>query len=200
MQQTQVTGLILAGGRARRMGGEDKGLLLLHGQPLIEHVITAFSPQVNTLYISANRNISRYIGYGYTVLEDAAGEFQGPLAGLQRALRICCPKSLIAVVPCDAPRLPPQLVARLLERYHTDTPLAVIPHDGQRLQPLFGLFAPLAFDSLNTYLASGRRKVADWVKLLDPQSVDFSGQTDAFLNINSHQDLMQAKQSLPHVN
>lgn len=192
-----ITGLILAGGRARRMGGEDKGLLPLRGRPLIEHVIAAFSPQVNMLYISANRNISRYANYGYTVLKDTTDEFQGPLAGLQRTLR-ASPASPVTVVPCDAPLLPSQLVDRLLECYHIGTPLAVIPHDGKRLQPLFGLFAPQALNSLDAYLASGQRKVEGWVNSLDPQQVDFSQQNDTFLNINSHQDLLQAEQNLPH--
>ncbi len=83
---TLISGVILAGGQARRLGGQDKGLIELCGSTMIEHSIRAFSPQVQPLMISANRNLERYRALGYTVIEDHFGSFEGPLAGLRRSL------------------------------------------------------------------------------------------------------------------
>ena len=70
-----ITGVILAGGRGSRLGGVDKGLVPLHGRPLIEHVIDALRPQVGALLISANRNHDIYASYGYPVVADVMGDY-----------------------------------------------------------------------------------------------------------------------------
>ena len=189
MNDNTVTGLILAGGRARRMEGQDKGLILLNGQTLIEHCIHLFAPQTRQLFISANRNIEQYKQFGYPVLEDTIGEYFGPLAGLL-SVRPHLRTALLNVVPCDAPYLSPNLVERLLATFIAGEHLAVIPHDGQRLQPLFGLYTRKALDSLSPYLDSGGRKVMTWVESLQPRIVDFSDQYDSFYNINSAAELV----------
>jgi molybdopterin-guanine dinucleotide biosynthesis protein A len=192
MNTKTVTGLILAGGRARRMEGQDKGLILLNGQTLIEHCIHVFAPQTSQLLISANRNIEQYRQFGYPVLQDTVGEFLGPLAGLLSAQQHLQP-TLLNVVPCDAPYLAPNLVDRLLAAFLAGEDLAVIPHDGQRLQPLFGLYSQKALDSLIPYLDSGGRKVMTWVESLAPRIVDFSDQNKSFYNINSVAELAEIK-------
>ncbi|MEE8379614.1 MAG: molybdenum cofactor guanylyltransferase MobA [Gammaproteobacteria bacterium] len=203
MQSIDITGVILAGGQGKRMGNQDKGLTLLANHPLIAHVISAFSPQVNSISISANQNISDYQKFGYEVFEDSISGFEGfagPLAGLYGALLEANkePKSseALVVVPCDAPLLPKDLVSRLVKAAGASKPLAVIPHDGTRLQPLFGLYSLEVLPSLEAFLSSGQRKVGIWVESLSPQVVDFSDQPDAFLNINSPEDLAEAEKKI----
>lgn len=189
--KTALSGLILAGGRATRMGGIDKGLVAFDGNCLIEHAIARLRPQVARIFISANRHIEHYAGYDWPVLEDRFGHFAGPLAGLLRALEQADGMPVL-VVPCDAPLFPTQLAARLLESYVEGATSAVIPHDGSRLQTLFGLYSPTVLSSLTDYLAAGQRKVETWVNTLHPVIVDFSNESEAFMNINTESDLQAA--------
>jgi len=189
---TGIAGLILAGGRARRMEGQDKGWLRLAGISLIERCVASLSPQVNRLLISANRNIADYEQLGYPVLQDSVGEYQGPLAGLQRALAMS-PEMPVQVVPCDAPLFPKQLADRLFRTYRDNGGITAVPHDGTRLQPLFALFPPATLISLNEYLDAGQRKVETWVTSLPHTVVDFSDQADGFMNINTEDDLQRAE-------
>ncbi|MDT8383223.1 MAG: molybdenum cofactor guanylyltransferase MobA [Gammaproteobacteria bacterium] len=192
---TALNGLILAGGRATRMGGIDKGLIPFAGNCLIEHAIARLRPQVARIFISANRNIEHYVRYGLPVLEDRFGHFAGPLAGLLRALEQADGMPVL-VVPCDAPLFPTQLAARLREAYIEGATSAVIPHDGSRLQTLFGLYSPTVLSSLTDYLESGQRKVETWVNTLQPVIVDFSNESEVFMNINTETDLQTAQSLL----
>jgi molybdopterin-guanine dinucleotide biosynthesis protein A len=200
MQSFDIKGVILAGGKGKRMGNQDKGLIMLANRPLIAHVISAFSPQVDSISISANQNISDYQSFGYGVFEDSIGDFAGPLAGLYSALlevnKLANGSNALVVVPCDAPLLSKDLVSRLVDAVGDSNPLAVIPHDGTRLQPLFGLYSLKALGSLEAFLNSGQRKVGIWVESLSPQVVDFSDQPDAFLNINSPEELSEAEKKI----
>lgn len=193
---TKINGLILAGGRARRMGGQDKGLLLLAGTSLVERCIATLSPHVQQLFISANRHIAQYEQFGFPVLQDTSSDYDGPLAGLQRALEMS-PEMPVIVMPCDAPLLSEALALQLLERlenaYQQNDFVAAIPHDGTRLQPLFGLYAPSTLQSLKKYLGSGQRKVETWVTSLAHVVVDCSGLSEAFMNINTEEDLNRAE-------
>ncbi|NOX75311.1 MAG: molybdenum cofactor guanylyltransferase [Gammaproteobacteria bacterium] len=200
-----ISGLVLAGGRARRMGGRDKGLITLDGRPLITHCLETFAPQVNEIFVSANRNLGEYQAYGCTVLRDHHDNFDGPLAGLQRALEVC-EHDWLAVVPCDAPMLPRDLVTRLLEARNSKPgkpgKLAIVPHDGNRVQPLFGLYSVQVRNALDKFLRVGDRKVQIWLDSLHPLQVDFSDQPRAFMNINTTKDLAAARQVFenhPHV-
>jgi molybdenum cofactor guanylyltransferase len=114
-----VIGLILAGGRAKRMDGQDKGLITLEDRTLVEHTLARFSPQVDSLFISANRNFDRYRQFGCAVLEDRLGEFEGPLAGLHRLFEET-PQSTVILAPCDAPLLSGQLVSKLLDSFEPE--------------------------------------------------------------------------------
>lgn len=180
--------MILAGGQARRLGGVDKGLIELCGSTMVEHSIHALAPQVQSLMISANRNLEQYRAFGFEVVEDRFGSFEGPLAGLRRALATCR-TPLLATLPCDAPLAPNDFVARLRGHFIGGQTLATIAHDGERLQPLFGLFSREVLAGLTAFLERGDRKVHDWVRSLDPVYVDFSGCAGAFRNVNTPEDL-----------
>jgi molybdopterin-guanine dinucleotide biosynthesis protein A len=183
-----VTAVILAGGGGSRMQGSDKGLVELAGRPMIAHVIAAIQPQVHDIIISANRNLAQYRQLGLEVVSDEAASFEGPLAGLRRAMSVCT-SPLLACVPCDAPLLPRDLVERLAAALHAQGTRAAVAHDGQRLQPLFGLFATNLLDNLDAYLQQGDRKTELWIKAIPAAVVDFSHEADAFRNINTPADI-----------
>jgi molybdopterin-guanine dinucleotide biosynthesis protein A len=182
-QCATVTGLVLAGGQARRMGGSDKGLVPLAGRPMVEHVIQALRPQVGSILLSANRNRERYARYGHPVIADDLGDYPGPLAGVAAALRHCTSEFLVTV-PCDAPLLPPDLVVRLLAAREAGDADAAVVHDGRRLQPVFLLLHSRVAPSLEAYLADGGRRVDAWLGQLRAVVADFSDRTGAFVNVN----------------
>src|SRR5258708_39599236 len=92
-----ITGLVLAGGQGSRMDGEDKGLVLLDGQPMIERVIARLRPQVGEVIISANRNRERYATLGYRVVPDLLANYQGPLAGMASGLEAATTPYMVTV-------------------------------------------------------------------------------------------------------
>ena len=112
LSKHNVTAVILAGGKGRRMDGQDKGLIELANRPLIEYVIDAIKPQVETIILNANRNQKQYSDYGYPVISDTLDDFQGPLAGFFSAM-MKATTSHIITLPCDGPLLPSDLVERL---------------------------------------------------------------------------------------
>jgi molybdenum cofactor guanylyltransferase/molybdopterin-guanine dinucleotide biosynthesis protein MobB len=189
-----ITGIILAGGKARRMGGEDKGLIHYQQQPLIQHTINALSPQVDSLVINANRNSEQYAAFGHPVISDELSDFQGPLAGMLTALRHV-DTDYILTAPCDTPNLPLQLRQRLMESLLLNQADIAVAHDGKRLQPVFCLIPRRLTDSLAAYLESGERKIDRWLQQHKLVEVDFSDQVDSFININTPEDL---KYAAPH--
>jgi molybdenum cofactor guanylyltransferase len=182
-----ITGLILAGGQGRRMGGQDKGLVPYAGKPLIEHVLDTFSSQVDELIISANRNISTYSSYGYPVLSDdetlQLPAYSGPLTGIVTALNVCQTEWL-ACIPCDAVSLPENLVAKLHHHAKLASSYLAIVDDGERQQPLYNLIHKRLYADLHNYLLAGERRVMQWIRGNNATLVDFSGQRDVFLNVN----------------
>ena len=117
-----ITGAVLAGGRGQRMQGADKGLVPLHDKPLVAHVLARLEPQVGMTVINANRNIDRYATFGHPVVLDEIGDFAGPLAGVHAVLAYATTRYVVTC-PCDVPRLPLDLVARLssaLAEQHVD--------------------------------------------------------------------------------
>lgn len=188
-EANEITGLVLAGGRGTRMGGRDKGLELLHGRPMVEHVLSQLVPQVKTVLINANRNIDRYREFGFDVVPDADDSFSGPLAGVLAGLRRCKTRWMMTV-PCDTPILAPGLVSRLFQALEDqpDAPLAYPMTDGQS-HPVFMLLKTSLLESLSTALESGERKIDRWARSAGLIEVDFSDQAWAFDNINSPQEL-----------
>ena len=182
-----ITGLILAGGRGQRLGGVDKGLQPWRGLPLVDHALARLAPQVRELMISANRNALAYASRGARVLADASDDFPGPLAGILAGLRASSTPWL-AVVPCDSPQLPADLVERLAQGLG-DAPGAVVRR-GERLEPVCCLVSTALADDLERYLAEGGRKVEGWVAgHATPVSFDRPDDAAAFANINTPDDL-----------
>ena len=186
-----VTGVVLAGGQGRRMGGVDKGLVDLAGAPMVAHVLARLAPQVGDVLINANQNLDRYRAFGQPVVEDAVGGFAGPLAGLHAGLARAGGE-LVVTVPCDSPFLPHDLVHRLraaLDR--TGAQLAVAKTFDQP-HPVFALVRRDVLPNLAAFLAAGGRKIDAWYAALRVAEVAFDDEADAFRNINTADELAAA--------
>ncbi len=182
-----VTGLVLAGGLGRRMGGVDKGLQPLNGRPMVSWVLQRLRPQVGAVLINANQNPDVYTGFGHGVIADRIGGFVGPLAGLHAGLSACATE-LLASVPCDSPFLPLDLVAQLYRGLEGDGAELAVVRSGGKLQPVFVLVRRTVRDSLEAFLAAGGRKIDAWFASLAVATVDFPD-IDAFANINTREEL-----------
>lgn len=179
-----ITGVILAGGRGSRMGGADKGLVQFEGRALVEHVLARMQPQVGEIIISANRNVDRYGAYGHRVVQDdraSFGAFCGPLAGMLAGLRDSR-LPWVAFVPCDAPALPLDLVARLSAA--TDGTRPTVAVCAGRRQVVFCLMPTNIAPQLASTLAAGERRPREFLKALDAIEVVFED-PQAFANINA---------------
>lgn len=183
-----ITGLVLAGGRATRMGGLDKGLVAFGGRPLIERAIERLRPQVAAVMISANRNLDRYRALGLPVLLDAEEglePFPGPLAGMLAGLRALKTRWL-AVVPCDAPFLPTDLVAHLADSLAGSR--AAVAYLGDRIEPVFCLLNRDLADDLALALAHGERRAEAWLRGVGAAPAEFL-LAEGFTNFNTLREL-----------
>lgn len=184
---SEITGAVLAGGRARRMGGQDKGFIDLNGKPMVEYVLAILKPQAGAIVINANRSLERFANYGYPVITDQLGDFQGPLAGIASCLaNIATPYLLTA--PCDSPLLPHDLGSKLHQTLVFEQAELAVAHNGDRLQPVFSLLRRELLKSLLDFLAQGERKIDRWYAQHRIACADFSDRPDAFLNINTEQE------------
>ncbi|CPR15385.1 molybdenum cofactor guanylyltransferase MobA [Brenneria goodwinii] len=181
-----ITGVILAGGQATRMGGGDKGLLKLNGLPLYQHVLSRLRKQVDEVIINANRNISVYQQSGCRVISDLQNGFSGPLAGILTGLSTVTSEWLV-FVPCDVPNLPQDLVTRLWkgrkEKY------AAYATDGKREHPTLLLINRRLMKPLEDYLSHGDRKLMIFMEQIGATAVSFADQPEAFRNLNFPEDL-----------
>lgn len=184
-----ISGIVLAGGLGRRMGGVDKGLQVLHGKAMVEHVLARLAPQVDDIVINANQNQERYAAFGHRVVPDAIGGFAGPLAGLHAGLAAIS-HPLAVTVPCDSPFLPTDLVARL-QRNLGGNDLAVAK-TGDQPHPVFALVRRAVAGNLEMFLKSGGRKIDAWYASLKVVEVPFDDEADAFRNINTLEELGRA--------
>ena len=191
----QVTGVILAGGRATRMGGVDKGLVEIGGRPMIAWVVDTLRSQVADVLINANRNHDSYRGFGCDVVDDGDSEFRGPLAGMVSGMR-AARTPYIAVVPCDSPLLHGSLVQRLHDAARASGAPIAAAHDGGRLQPVFALLSCELLDDLAGYLDDGERKIDRWYARHGYESVDFSDVAESFANINAPDDKRALERAL----
>ncbi|MBS0057033.1 molybdenum cofactor guanylyltransferase MobA [Yersinia sp. Marseille-Q3913] len=183
--QPNITGVILAGGRSSRMGGNDKGLILLHGKPLFQHVIDQLRPQVDHVLINANRNQALYQESGIPVISDIIPGFVGPLAGMHAGLSHSSTEWVV-FVPCDVPGLPIHLVSQLW--YGKGQALAAYAHDGKRAHPTLVLMHVSLKPLLAEFLAKGDRKLMILMENVNAQPVVFSGQANPFSNLNTPAD------------
>jgi molybdopterin-guanine dinucleotide biosynthesis protein A len=181
-----VSGIVLAGGQGRRMGGVDKGLQLLRGRPMIEWVLERLAPQVSQVIVNANQNLERYEEYGHRVVRDEIGGFAGPLAGLHAGLKAAA-HPLVVTVPCDSPFLPDDLVKRLTAAL-TNHHLAVAK-TGDQPHPVFALMKRDVRESLEAFLAQGGRKIDAWYAALEVVEVPFDDEAQAFRNLNTLEEL-----------
>jgi molybdopterin-guanine dinucleotide biosynthesis protein A len=197
---SEITGVVLAGGRGSRMGGADKGLQNFNGVPLALHTQLRLSPQVGELLINANRNLAAYESFGVPVWPDAAslGDFAGPLAGFLTGLERC-ETAFMMTVPCDTPLFPHDLVARLaaaLEAEDAEIAMpAALEEDGQlRAQPVFCLMRSELLESVVRFTHGGGRKIDLWTAQHKTALVPFDRPDDdpkAFFNANTLAELHQ---------
>jgi molybdenum cofactor guanylyltransferase len=188
----QITGLILAGGRAQRMGGVDKGLIPFLGQPLIATTISRLQNQVGSILINANRNITKYATYGYPVIPDKTPDFSGPLAGFSVGLEACKTPYLLTS-PCDSPLLPLDLGIQLgneLERGDFQLVYASSKEYDNKVwaQPVFCFMRTDLLNSLQSFLYKGDLKIDRWFKELYSSTVVFEN-AQAFTNVNTPEEL-----------
>jgi molybdopterin-guanine dinucleotide biosynthesis protein A len=187
-KQKLISCIILSGGRAVRMNGVDKGLVLLQSKPLIQHVIERLTPQVDEILVNANRELAQYQAFGYTVLRDEVEDFLGPLAGFSLGLKHG-KHDFVLTVPCDSPLLPVDLAQRLMAALiEHKAEIAVTTSDGSS-HPIFCLCKKAVLPSLTSYLQQGERRVSTWQKSQKCIEVDFSDCDEAFTNLNTFEDL-----------
>ena len=182
-----ISGLVLAGGLARRMGGIDKGLVVLAGKPMIAHVLAGLAPQVGRVLINANRNLAQYGGYGYEVVSDTLEGYLGPLAGALSALEVIDTEFLLTV-PCDSPLVAPDLAGRMYAALRLRQADLAVAHDGRRQQPVFLLLKRGLAADLEAYLASGERKIDRWFARHRVAEADLSDRPDSFINVNEPEE------------
>jgi len=191
-QSQEIIGVVLAGGRATRMGGKDKGLQLLNGKPLWQHVADALAGQVSARVLSANRHIDIYQRSGLPVYQDTLADYPGPLAGMLSVMQQDRGEWFV-FCSCDTPFIPACLVERMVQQ-RGDSPV-VWAHDGERDHPTIALIHRSLIPALQDYLAAGERRVMVFMRQSGGHSVDFSDLKSAFVNVNTLEDLqtMQEK-------
>jgi molybdenum cofactor guanylyltransferase len=190
--------LILSGGRGTRLSGKDKGWVMWHGLPLVEHALACLSRQSIAparILISANRNIDAYQQTGHVVVTDERRDFMGPMAGIEAGL-MRCKKNNLLVIPCDAPLLPSDLYERLEQALaeYTDAP-AAYARTPETDQPLCCLLKPSVAGSLSKQLDAGQGGTIDWLTAIKASPVLFNDVV-AFTNLNTPESLQSQKNLL----
>ncbi|MFO1323300.1 MAG: molybdenum cofactor guanylyltransferase MobA [Burkholderiales bacterium] len=186
-----ITGIVLAGGMGRRMGGVDKGLAALDGRPMVAHVLARLAPQVGALVINANQNLDRYAALGYPVVPDDVGGFAGPLAGLHAGMTRADTRYVVTA-PCDSPFLPDDLVARLAAAMDRQRAQLAVAQTFDQPHPVFALVDRAVLPHLAAFLEGGGRKIDAWYGTLAVVAVPFDDEADAFRNINTADELTAA--------
>ncbi|GHC25809.1 molybdenum cofactor guanylyltransferase MobA [Aidingimonas halophila] len=193
MHTESLSGLVLAGGQGRRMGGRDKGLEPFADGTLIDYACRPLRRHVNELLINANRHLETYRQYGGQVIVDRQGGYQGPLMGIWSGLCAAHTQWLV-IVPCDSPMLPECLVERLWQgKGEHDIAVA---HDGERAHPVVALMRTSLAGDLESALQAGERKIDRWYDRHAWCYVDFSDCPAAFVNLNSEDDKTMLEERL----
>ena len=186
--QTTVAGVILAGGLARRMNNQDKGLVHYKGLPLVSYAIAALTAVTDQIIINANRNKENYQAFGLPVVADQTDNFDGPLAGVLTAM-IYTDADVLVVVPCDSPLIKAEHLQKLLAVCAENAADVAVAYDGVRLHPVVLAIKTSLKTSLENYLASGQRKVGYWLEQQKTVKADFSNEPEIFININTLTEL-----------
>ncbi|MEK9945166.1 MAG: molybdenum cofactor guanylyltransferase MobA [Alphaproteobacteria bacterium] len=196
-----VVGVLLAGGQARRMGGGDKCLQSLGGVTLLERAIQRARPQVDTLILNANGDVSRFAAFDVPVVADVIDGFAGPLAGVLTAMEWTAENAAdhetVVSFPTDAPFFPTDLVDTMLEaRRLAGAALACAASKG-RTHPVFGVWPVALRHELRDALEGGERKIDRWTEQYPIVTVEFAAVgVDPFFNANTPEDLIQAERFL----
>ncbi|MYL26152.1 MULTISPECIES: NTP transferase domain-containing protein [Halomonadaceae] len=185
-----VGGLILAGGRGERMGGEDKGLLRLDGRSYAAHLADVLCPVTSAVAISANRNADAHGQWADIVLSDNAFAEAGPLAGLVEGLRWARMRGFqgLVVTPCDTPRLPPIWAVQILEAARRRPAIPCLSDTGERRHPLHGYYPVALLGRVERYLSRGERRALELAEQLGAEWMDCSAMVEGFLNVNEPGD------------
>ena len=186
ISKNEISAVILAGGMGSRMGGKDKGLIEFRNLPLISYVASVAKDRVSQIFISANRSLEDYSKYGKVIEDDLEG-YQGPLAGISKALKVCTSNYLL-VLPCDSPMIDVTLIDSLIERMESSECDICVAHDGQRMHATFSLMKSNLNESLDQFLAEGGRKMALWYRQQQTERVNVSSHLELLTNLNSPED------------
>jgi molybdopterin-guanine dinucleotide biosynthesis protein A len=182
----EITAVILAGGKSSRMNGKDKGLMNFRGQELIRHVLRVVEPRVSEVLISANRNIELYENFGKVIMDELE-DFQGPLAGVSSALKVCFTRYLL-VLPCDSPLIDEELIDNLISRMGETEVDICVAHDGSIMHATFAIIEAKLGKSLEEFLENGGRKMALWYRQHSIERIDVSSQLEVLTNLNRPED------------
>ena len=194
-----ITGVVLAGGRARRMGGRDKGLVEVNGTPMVVYTVNALKAQTAAVIINANRNIDRYRALcGCQVVPDGVGDFAGPLAGMAAAMETAT-TPYVLTAPCDSPLVAGNLGPRLFAALEREDAELAVAHDGERMQPVFALLSTDLLESMLSYLRSGESKIDTWYATHRTALGDFADETSMFLNVNTPEERADLEDRLAEV-
>ncbi len=193
-EQNKVTGVVLAGGLARRMKKQDKGLVIFNNKPMVSYAVEAMSQVAETVLINANRNQNEYEQFGYQVISDQTDTFDGPLAGVLSAI-IHANTDIVCVMPCDSPLFQAEHLQKLLLAISKQNIDIAVAFDGQRMQPVFLALKTTLKNSLESYLQQGNRKIDSWLEQHNFVKVDFSQNKEVFLNINTLSELEALEKS-----
>jgi len=188
MLEHQITVVILAGGRGRRMDEHDKGLVELEDKPMVQHVIDTVLPQNQNILINANQNLDRYRDFGYPVVADQISGFQGPLAGVATAMEAVT-TPYIMTLPCDAPYVDAQYQQRMWTALQTLQTDLVVAHDGRRLQSVHALLPVSLYTDLIRFLEGQNRRVDAWYSQYALGLTDCSDISKMFSNLNTRKEL-----------
>ena len=192
-----ISAVILAGGKACRMGGQDKGLQILGKQSLIQHVINRLQPQIHDISINANRSQTEYTKFGFPVFSDELPDFQGPLSGMLTALEKT-KSDFILFTPCDTPFFPTNLLDKLQSAVENHRALIAYACDEEREHPVFCLMSVQLKEKLRHYLASGERRLLQFMKENGGISVKFTKEEGNFENFNTLGDLKKNSNLINH--
>ena len=201
--RTQVAGVLLAGGLARRMGGGDKGVKGLGGRPSLDRILERIRPQVSALLVNANGDPGRFASYGLPVRADVIAGFQGPLAGVLTGLEWAAANAptstrFVASFATDAPFVPLDLVARMLDHVERRGAVMACAASAGRTHPVFGLWPVAIAGELRRAIEDEEmRKIDRWTACYDLVEVEFpTDPIDPFFNINDKDNLDEAERLL----
>ena len=189
-KQEEISIMILAGGRGTRMDGADKGLIMIDGDYIINHLIDLASKVTKNVYINANRNIETYSELNVNIVQDVIDDYQGPLAGIYSGL-LNIKTEYLLTIPCDCPFVSELYFSRMIKDLHEKKIKCAFSND--RIQPVHALIPKDYIDSLKKFLDGGKRKIDQWYTQESFSLVDFSDLPDIFVNINNNEDLIKYK-------